>query len=119
MIPLYMTVMLTEWKQIVKQGRKKKKPLVFLAVIQKTRILKCLSFGLVWLIHSELVRFFRSELVRFFRSESVRFFGLDRLFLSDWIYQKYSSQALPESEGTLDFIVSLRIVGLQNILINH
>ena len=54
-----------------------------------------------------------------FRIGSVISFGLDRLFLSDWIYQKYSSQALPESEGTLDFIVSLRIVGLQNILINH
>ena len=39
MIPSDMNVMLTEWKRIVKSGVKKKKPLVILAVIQKTRIL--------------------------------------------------------------------------------
>jgi hypothetical protein len=74
MIPLYMPVMLTERKQIAKNGFKKKKPLFFLAVFQKTRILKCLSFGLVWLFHSELVRFFQLELGRSFQSDLVRFF---------------------------------------------
>jgi hypothetical protein len=48
---IYMTVMLI-----------KKKPLVVLAVIQKTRILKCLSSGLDGFL-----------------------FGQDRLILSDWI----------------------------------
>jgi hypothetical protein len=51
-----------------------------------------------------------------FRTGLVNSFGLDRLILSDWIYQKYSGRALFESEGTLDFIVSLRIVSLHKLL---
>jgi hypothetical protein len=47
-----------------------------------------------------------------FRLDLWFLFGLDRLFLSDWIYQKYKDRASHESEGTLDFVVSLRIVYL-------
>ena len=35
-----------------------------------------------------------------------------RLFLSDWIYQKYINGCYHESAGSLDYIVSLRIVSL-------
>jgi len=40
------------------------------------------------------------------------FFGFGAVILSDWIFQKYKDCASGESEGTLDFIVSLRIVYL-------
>ena len=50
-----------------------------------------------------------------FRLDLWFLFGLDRLFLSDWIYQKYKDRASGESEGTLDFIVSLRIVYLHKL----
>ena len=64
---------------------KKKKPLVSVAVIQKTRILKCLSFGLDFgFFRIGFLVFFRIEFwflsdywTGFFRIGLVTFIGLD------------------------------------------
>ena len=115
MIRLYMNVMLSVWKWMVNFLSKKKKPPVVWAVIQKTRILQCFSFGLEGFFRILNSVSFGFGLVLTdldFRLDLWFLFGLDRLFLSDWIYQKYKDRASGESEGTLDFIVSLRIVYL-------
>jgi hypothetical protein len=101
--------------ELLSENLKKKKPLFVLAVIQKTRILQCFSLGLEGFFQDLEFGFFRiwTGLFGFgFQTRPWFLFGLDRLFLSDWIYQKYIGQPIVESEGTLDFIVSLRIVYL-------
>jgi hypothetical protein len=55
-----------------------------------------------------LDRFFRLG----FRTRPLVSLRIGSVFLSDWIFQKYKEQLSGESEGTLDFIVSLRIVYL-------
>jgi hypothetical protein len=104
--------------KLLSANLKKKKPLVVLAVIQKTRILQCFSFGLEGFFQDLEMASFGLGLVFFglgFQTRPWFLFGLDRLFLSDWIYQKYKGHASGESEGTLDFIVSLRTVYLHNL----
>jgi hypothetical protein len=65
-----------------------------LAVIQKTRILKCLSFGLDFgffrigfLVFFRIGFWFLSDGFGFFRISELVFFGLDWFLSSDWIYQ--------------------------------
>jgi len=106
---------------------KRKNRQLYWAVIQKTRILQCFSFGLEGFCQDLEFGFFRTWTVFFglgfrtrplvslrtgFRTRPLVSLRIGSVILSDWMYQKYKDRASGESEGTLDFIVSLRIVYL-------
>jgi len=134
MIRLSMYVMLSTWKQLVKHASKKKKPPVVLSGYSKNQDLTMFFVRIGRVFSGSRFRFL-SDLDGFFglgfRTRPWFFFGFGAAFsdldfgldlwfffgfgaviLSDWIFQKYKDCASGESEGTLDFIVSLRIVYL-------
>jgi hypothetical protein len=115
MIRLYMNVMLSVWKRIVQYSSKRKNRQLSERLFKKPgsyNVFRSDWKGFFRILNSV---FFGFGLVSFglgFQTRPWFLFGLDRLFLSDWIYQKYIAGACFESEGTLDFIVCLRIVYL-------